>query len=119
AECTTHEDPAAGPALPAASVPAADGKESSAHKEEFKPAIADSYNNLGVISAGNKDYVTATDYFKKAGLWNPGLETLDHNLGMAAFYANQFDQSVEPLGRYVESHPDDLRARAALGLSLF
>jgi len=116
---TAPEDPTAGPAVPGASLPPADGKDSSAFAEEFKPAIADSYNNLGVISAGNKDYVAATDYFKKAGLWNPGLETLDHNLGMAAFYANQFDQSVGPLGRYLESHPDDSRARAALGLSLF
>jgi tetratricopeptide (TPR) repeat protein len=119
AAAATHEDPTVGPAATGARRPPADGKDSSAFAEEFKPAIADSYNNLGVISAGNKDYAAATDYFKKAGQWNPGLETLDHNLGMAAFYANQFDQSVEPLGRYVGSHPDDVRARAALGLSLF
>jgi tetratricopeptide (TPR) repeat protein len=119
AAAATHDEAKVGAGVSGAHPPPVDVKGSAAFAEEFKPAIADSYNNLGVISAGNKDYVAATDYFKKAGLWNPGLETLDHNLGMAAFYANQFDQSVEPLGRYVGSHPDDLRARAALGLSFF
>jgi len=91
--------------------------------EEFadglKPAVADSYNNLGVIAAGKKNYVVAMDYFAKAGTWSSTLETLDRNLGMAAFYANQYDRAVSPLARHLQQRPDDLRARAALGLSLF
>jgi len=86
---------------------------------ELKPAIADGYNNLGVIAAGKKDYAAAMDYFVRAGTWNPELETLDRNLGMAAFYANRYDSAEGPLGRHVRRHPDDLRARAALALSLF
>jgi tetratricopeptide (TPR) repeat protein len=105
--------------LPKANLSPAQSQSSSALSEEFKPAIADSYNNLGVIAAGNKDFIAAISYFEKAGFWNPALETLDRNLGMAAFYANRFDRSVGPLGSHVERHPDDLRARAALGLSLF
>jgi tetratricopeptide (TPR) repeat protein len=87
--------------------------------EELKPAMADSYNNLGVIAAGKKDYMAAMNYFEKAGTWNPELKTVDRNLGMAAFYGNQYDRAVGPLGKHVEEQPDDLRARAALGLSLF
>ena len=87
--------------------------------EELTPAIGDSYNNLGVIAAGNKDYATAKNYFAKAGTWTPSLETLDRNLGMAAFYANEYDQAIPPLTRHIQQQPDDLRARAALGLSLF
>jgi len=86
---------------------------------ELKTAVADSYNNLGVIAAGDRNYPAAMDYFAKAGTWNPALETLDRNLGMAAFYANQYAGAVGPLGRHIDRHPDDLRARAALGLSLF
>jgi tetratricopeptide (TPR) repeat protein len=86
---------------------------------EFKPAIADGYNNLGVIAAGKKDYAAAMDYFVQAGTWNPELETLDRNLGMAAFYANRYDSAERPLDRHLRRHPDDLRARAALGLSFF
>ena len=85
----------------------------------LKPAIGDSYNNLGVILAARKDFILALDYFRKAAEWNPSLETLARNWGMAAFYAAQYDQAVEPLSRELATHPDDLRVRAALGLSLF
>jgi tetratricopeptide (TPR) repeat protein len=88
-------------------------------RSELTPAIADSYNNLGVIAGGNKDYGSAMKYFQMAGEWKSDLETLDRNLGMAAFYAHQYAQAIPPLGRHIDQHPDDLRARAALGLSLF
>jgi tetratricopeptide (TPR) repeat protein len=94
-------------------------KQVMAFADELKPAIADSYNNLGVIAAGKKDYVSAMNYFAQAGEWNPGLQTLDRNLGMAAFYANQYSVAIGALHKHLEQHPDDLRARAALGLSLF
>lgn len=97
----------------------AQSKESTTLAEELNPLIADAYNNLGVIAASNKDYSSAMGYFEKAGVRNPALETLDRNFGMAAFYANQFDRAIVPLSRHLEQHPDDLRARAALGLSLF
>jgi len=85
----------------------------------LKPAIGDSYNNLGVIVAARKEFGLALDYFRKAAEWNPSLETLPRNWGMAAFYAAQFDQAIGPLSRELTTHPDDLRVRAALGLSLF
>jgi tetratricopeptide (TPR) repeat protein len=113
------DDAKGGAAVPGAGLSPAQLKASSALAEEFRPAIADSYNNLGVIAAGNKDYVAAMGYFEKAGFWNPALETLDRNLGMAAFYASQFERAIGPLGNHIDHHPDDLRARAALGLSLF
>jgi tetratricopeptide (TPR) repeat protein len=86
---------------------------------ELKPAIADAYNNLGVMKAGHKDFTTALEYFRRAGEWNPGLETLDRNWGMAAFYAAQYQDAVPPLTRQLQKQPDDVRIRAALGLSVF
>jgi len=94
-------------------------KKAQAYVNQLKPMIADAYNNLGVIAAGQKEFATAVDYFRKASTWNPSLETLDRNWGMAAFYADQFDQVVAPLGRHLEEHSDDMRVRAALGLSFF
>ncbi|HEX2715819.1 MAG TPA: tetratricopeptide repeat protein, partial [Candidatus Acidoferrales bacterium] len=66
-------------------------KKAQAYANQLKPAIADAYNNLGVIVAGQEEFATAVDYFRKAGAWNPSLETLDRNWGMAAFYGNQYD----------------------------
>lgn len=94
-------------------------KQAEAYIGGLRPAIADSYNNLGVIAAGARNFTAALNYFRQAGEWWPSLETLDRNLGMAAFYANQFDQAVAPLRRHLHAHIDDTRVRAALGLSLF
>ena len=90
-----------------------------AYLSELKPAIADAYNNLGVIKAGQKDFKTAAEYFRKAGAWSPSLETLDRNWGMAAFFAAQYQDAVPPLTRQLQKQPDDIRLRSALGLSLF
>jgi tetratricopeptide (TPR) repeat protein len=100
-------------------VSAADLKKAEQFAAQLAPQIADAYNNLGVAAAGRKEFATALQLFHKAGEWNPGLETLDRNLGMAAFYANQYDQAILPLQRHVQGHPDDVRARAALGLSFY
>jgi tetratricopeptide (TPR) repeat protein len=98
---------------------AAELKKAELYAAQLAPQIADAYNNLGVAAAGRKEFSTALQLFHKAGEWNPGLETLDRNLGMAAFYANQYDQAIVPLQRHVQGHPDDVRARAALGLSFY
>jgi tetratricopeptide (TPR) repeat protein len=85
---------------------------------KLSPAIADSYNNLGVISAINKDYRLATIYFQDTAKWAPGLEGLDLNWGRAAFLDGQYEQAIPPLQRYLRLHPDSGEARSALASSL-
>ena len=97
----------------------ADKQKLEAYLDQLKPGIADAYNNLGVSAAGQKDFVTAGNYFHQAAKWNPSLTTLDRNMGMAAFYAGQYSEAITPLWHHLEQHPDDLRVRAALGLSYF
>jgi tetratricopeptide (TPR) repeat protein len=83
-------------------------------KRELSPLVGKAYNDLGVFAAGKKDYSAALRSFEKASTWNPGLEGLDRNLGMAAYYAREFDKAGPPLRRYLDSHPEDKAARAAL-----
>jgi len=87
--------------------------------ERLKPAIADAYNNLGVAAAAHKDYPTAISYFRRAGEWKSDLETLDRNLGMADFYAGNYQDAIAPLYHVLERDPNDQRIRTALGLSYF
>lgn len=104
---------------PASSPTAEELEKAEAYINGIKPPIADSYNNLGVIAAGQQNFTAALNYFHSAAEWQPSLATLDRNLGMAAFYDHQFSQAVEPLMRHMKTHSDDTRARAALALSFF
>ena len=90
-----------------------------AYIDQLRPAMADAFNNLGVGAASQKDFAAAVTYFQKAAGWDPALENVDRNLGMAAFYGGQYQDAVVPLERHLQHHSDDLRARAALGLSYF
>ena len=90
-----------------------------AMRDKLKPAVADSYNNLGAIAATNNDYSSAVIYFARASEWNPSLEGLDYNWGRAAFAGSLYADAILPLSRYVKAHPDDSGARSVLGLSQF
>jgi tetratricopeptide (TPR) repeat protein len=88
-------------------------------EKQLGPAIADSYNNIGVTAATNNDYAVACDFFEKAKEWNPLLGGLDYNWGRAAYSGHLYAEAVAPLDRYVRSHADDTSMRSALGISLF
>ncbi len=85
-------------------------------EKRIGPAIADSYNNLGAISAKNKNYSEALSYFKDAQKWNPSLDGLDYNLGRAAYAMGEYAQAVPPLQQYLLAHPDSLGARSILSI---
>jgi len=106
---------------PAATAPA-DAKakrELDEYTAQLAPALADSYNNLGVIAASNNEFATASGYFAKAAQWNPALDGLDYNWGRAAFSGGLYALAVEPLSRYLAAHPHDDGARRVLGISYF
>ncbi|HEY4358359.1 MAG TPA: tetratricopeptide repeat protein [Acidobacteriaceae bacterium] len=112
AQAASQTDVGATPKADAAAV-----RQVEALREQLKPAIADSYNNLGAIAATSGNYAGAVIYFKQAGRWDPSLEGLDFNLGRAAFAGSQYADAVPPLSRYVKAHPDDTGARSVLGIS--
>jgi tetratricopeptide (TPR) repeat protein len=90
-----------------------------AGRDQIKPAVADSYNNLGAIAATNNNYPDAVRYFEQAAAWNPSLEGLDYNWGRAAFAGSMFADAIPPLSRYLKGHSDDDGGRGVLGISQF
>ena len=87
--------------------------------DTLTPPIADSYNNLGAITASQDKYAEALVYFEQAYAWRPSLEGLDYNMGRAAFMAADFARAVPPLIRYLHAHPQDSGMRAPLAMSQF
>jgi tetratricopeptide (TPR) repeat protein len=88
-------------------------------EQEIRPAIADAYNNLGVILAGDHDFSGAARYFQSASEWDSSLEGVDLNLGRAAYLAGQPEKAAPVLSRYLQQHPEDNSARSVLGLTWF
>jgi tetratricopeptide (TPR) repeat protein len=110
------------PSFPKASADARAKGYTQAEREfekQLGPAIADSFNNLGVISGKNQEYEAASSYFEQAAAWNPAMEGLDYNWGRAAYAAKQYHQAVLCLDRYLVAHPENVNARFPLGMSEF
>jgi len=93
---------------------AAELKKVGGFKKELSPAIGEAYNALGVFAARKQDFMAALHFFEDAESWNPELDGLDRNLGMAALSAGGYDKAVKSLEQYVSTHPDDEAASAAL-----
>jgi tetratricopeptide (TPR) repeat protein len=88
-------------------------------EQQVGSAIADSFNNLGAITAQNEDYTMAASYLEQAAQWNPRMDGLDYNWGRAAFGARDYRQAMLCLGRYMQAHQEDARPRVPLGMSQF
>ena len=91
----------------------------NAFEKQLGPAIADSYNNLGVIAAMEKDYSTAAADFEQSAHWNPTVPGANANWGRAAFAAHLYAKAADPLQRHLAAHPEDESARSMLGVTQF
>jgi tetratricopeptide (TPR) repeat protein len=96
-----------------------DVAEEKRFESQIGPAIASSYDNLGVHAAIGRNYATAAAYFGRAAEWNPALTGIDNNWGSAAFEAQLFADAVGPLNRSLQAHPEDAASRAMLGISQY
>lgn len=109
-------------ALPAASADPIDPQlvaQVDALEKQLGPAIADSYNNLGVISAMRKNYSEAAADFEQSAHWNPTVPGANANWGRAAFAAHLYANAAEPLQRHLQAHPEDDGARSMLGVTQY
>lgn len=83
------------------------------------PALSDSYNNLGVITASQGHPREALVSFERAYEWNPRLPGLDKNWGLAAFQSGRYAEAIPALSRLVDVEPSNVDIRSALAISLF
>ena len=81
--------------------------------------LGEAYHNLGVIDARASRYPNAEDEFAEAARWNPRIESLDRNWGLAAFRAEHYEHAIGPLERLLHQTPKDAGVRQMLGLSYY
>src|SRR5216684_2679274 len=81
--------------------------------------LGEAYHNLGVIDARASRYPNAEDEFAEAARWNPRIESLDRNWGLAAFRAERYEHAIGPLERLLHQAPKDAGVRQMLGVSYY
>jgi Flp pilus assembly protein TadD len=87
--------------------------------EFYKNVIAAAHNNIGMLRAERQDFRTAAEQFRLAKKWDPRLEGIDFNLGLASYKAEQYVEAVLPFEDELKVHPENLAAKQLLGLSYF
>ncbi|HJQ23582.1 MAG TPA: tetratricopeptide repeat protein [Blastocatellia bacterium] len=85
----------------------------------YEKVIASAHNRIALLSADRRDYSSAAEQFAEAAHWNPQLEDIHFNWGLACYKAEQYGQAIAPLEAHLKARPDSLPAKQLLGMSYF
>jgi tetratricopeptide (TPR) repeat protein len=105
-----------------ADVPIRDATARNALQSEaafYSKVVAAAHNNIGMLRAERQDFRTAAEQFRLASKWDPQLEGLAFNLGLASYKAELYRDALAPLENELKAHPDNVAAKQLLGLSSF
>src|SRR5580704_10507880 len=81
--------------------------------------LASAHENIGLLLAGKEDYSGAAQQFALAAKWNPDLERINFNWGLAAYKAGAFKDAISPLEKQLSLDPTSVPVKQLLGTSYF
>src|SRR5882672_3043259 len=85
----------------------------------YSRVVASAHNNIGLLRAEQKDLRAAAAQFALAAKWNPQLDDINFNWGLACFKAELYSDAIAPLENVLKAKRDHIAARQLLGLSYF
>jgi len=85
----------------------------------YTKVIASAHNNIGLLRAGRQDFRGAAEQFTLAARWNPQLEEIHFNWGLACYKAELYQQAIPPLESELKINPASLPAKQLLATSYF
>jgi tetratricopeptide (TPR) repeat protein len=85
----------------------------------YKQVVAGAHNDVGLLRAEAGNFRAAVEQFALAARWNPRLEGIDFNWGLAAYKAELYRDAIPPLEREVAARPSNAQAQQLLGMSYF
>jgi tetratricopeptide (TPR) repeat protein len=85
----------------------------------YEQVVAAAHNAVGLLRAEREDFRGAAAQFALASKWDPKLEGVDYNWGLAAYRAELYKEAVAPLERELAARPSNQQARQLLGMSYF
>jgi tetratricopeptide (TPR) repeat protein len=91
----------------------------SSAESYYRQVVAGAHNDVGLLRAEAGDFSGASDQFAAAAKWNPKLDGVDFNWGLAAYKAERFKDAIPPLERELRARPANVQAKQLLGMSYF
>lgn len=88
-------------------------------EDYYSRILSSVHNDIGLLHADRQDFRVAVEQFRSAAKWNPRLEGVDFNLGLAAYKAEMYKEAVAPLERVLSAAPANVQAKQLLGMSYF
>lgn len=85
----------------------------------YSKVLASAHENIGLLRAQQQEFRAAAEQFALASKWNPQLDGLNFNWGLAAFKAQLYKEAITPLESELKVHPTRISAEQLLGLSYF
>src|SRR5215471_14589478 len=88
-------------------------------QDYYSKVAASAHQNIGLLRADRQDFRGAAEQFGLAAKWNPQLEHINFNWGLAAYKAELYKQAIPPLEQESSVNPANTAARQLLGMSYF
>jgi len=88
-------------------------------EDYYTKVIASAHNNIGLLRAGRQDFRGAAEQFALAARWNPQLEDIRFNWGLACYKAELYQQAIPPLESELKIKPTSVSVKQLLGTSYF
>jgi tetratricopeptide (TPR) repeat protein len=85
----------------------------------YKKVIGTAHNNIGLLRAERQDFLAAAEQFALAAKWDPEVEGLHYNSGLAFYKAQSYKQAARHLDTELKTRPQNRPAAILLGLTLF
>jgi tetratricopeptide (TPR) repeat protein len=105
-----------------ANAPSSDVKTRAALQKDadfYQKVVAAAHNNIGSLRAERQDFRGAAEQFQLASQWDPQLQGINFNLGLASYKAEMYREALLPLENELKAHPENIAAKQLLGLSYF
>jgi tetratricopeptide (TPR) repeat protein len=90
-----------------------------AQESQLRSVLALSFNDLATSEAIRGEYLAALGHYQEAERWDPRIPGLAKNLGLSAFRAKNYPESIRGFSRALEESPTEPSVRAMLGMAYF
>jgi tetratricopeptide (TPR) repeat protein len=89
------------------------------NEDYYAKVAASVHQDIGLIRAGRQDYPAAAQQFGLAAKFNPQLERIYFNWGLAAYKSESYKEAIPPLEKHLSLDPSSVPVKQLLGMSYF